>query len=238
MMYGIYFLLVLPVFGQLARGTNYVELLPLPYSYDALEPHIDEATMRLHHDKHHAAYVQKLNEAVSALGQLPLRPAVPLPTDPVDLARQLNTVSASLQSGAVDPFLVQQLVNNLGGHVNHAFFWPLLSTTGSTPLLPDAPLRAAIEVQFHSMETFVEKFTQTATRLFGSGWAWLAVDPKTAHLVITATKDQATPLSHGLEPVVGLDLWEHAYYLKYQNRRAGDIFPFFRGLKLQQANAN
>ena len=183
------------------------ELPALPYAFDALEPHIDARTMEIHHGKHHAAYVNNLNAALDKHPQL-------FDLSAEELVRDLSRVPEDIRTA---------VRNNGGGHVNHAFFWPLLSASGGGS--PVGELAAAITAELGSFDAFKEKFTTAATTRFGSGWAWLSLDAK-GKLVVASTANQDTPLSDGLTPVLGLDVWEHAYYLKYQNRRAEWVDAF------------
>jgi len=177
------------------------QLPELPYPYDALEPHIDARTMELHHSKHHQAYVNKLNDALSKVPELESKPLE-------DLLRDLNSVPEQVRTA---------VRNNGGGHFNHSLFWTVMGPgCGGTP---EGELAAAIQDAFGSFDSFKEQFSTTAAGVFGSGWAWLCVDPKTKGLLIKPSANQDTPLSEGLTPILALDVWEHAYYLKYQNRR-------------------
>jgi Fe-Mn family superoxide dismutase len=176
-------------------------LPPLPYPYDALEPHIDEQTMRIHHDKHHAAYVNNLNAALEghpALQQKSIE----------DLLGNLNAVPESIRTA---------VRNQGGGHANHAFFWELMRPGGPTE--PTGALADAIGQTFGGFAAFKEQFGKTCVGIFGSGWGWLSLD-RTGKLALEGTPNQDSPLMSGKTPVLGCDVWEHAYYLKYQNRRA------------------
>jgi superoxide dismutase, Fe-Mn family len=177
------------------------ELPALPYDYTALEPHIDEQTMHLHHDKHHAAYVTNLNNALQGQDALAALSAE-------DLVRRLSEVPAAIQ-GAVR--------NNGGGHVNHTMFWQIMKPNGGGT--PTGALASAIDGTFGSFDAFKTAFNDAGVKRFGSGWAWLALD-KNGKLQVTSTANQDNPLTDGLYPVLGNDVWEHAYYLKYQNKRA------------------
>jgi len=187
-------------------------LSPLPYAYDSLEPYIDSETMHLHHDKHHQTYVNNSNVAVESL-------AVDLQKlSPEELLKQLDKVPAEKLAA---------IKNNVGGHVNHTFFWELLKV--GTELKGE--LKAAIEKDFGSIDTFKEKFAAAATGRFGSGWAWLVV--QNGKLAVVSTPNQDTPIMgekfagvYGT-PILTLDVWEHAYYLKYQNRRVDYIGAFW-----------
>jgi Fe-Mn family superoxide dismutase len=175
--------------------------------------------MEIHHGKHHAAYVNNLNAALDKHPQL-----FELSID--DLLRDLSRIPEDIRTA---------VRNNGGGHANHAFFWPLLSPTGGGA--PVNELAAAIDAAFGSFDTFREKFATAATTRFGSGWAWLSVDDR-GKLVVTSTANQDTPLSDGQRPVLGLDVWEHAYYLNYQNRRPDYIAAFWNIVDWKRANAN
>jgi superoxide dismutase, Fe-Mn family len=174
------------------------EVPPLPYGYDALEPHIDEATMRVHHDKHHQAYVDKVNAALEG-------------TDWAD--RPIEDVIRNL--GQVPEDKRTAVRNNGGGHYNHTLFWESMSPDGGGE--PDGELAAAIESAFGSFADFQDKLKTTGVNQFGSGWSWLVHDG--SGLVIVGSANQDNPLTDGATPLLGVDVWEHAYYLKYQNRR-------------------
>ena len=179
----------------------------LPYAYDALEPHFDAKTMEIHHSKHHQAYITKANAALEG-------------TEYADkcmdqILKDIDSLPAELQG---------PIRNNGGGHSNHAMFWTLLSPTGGGA--PTGALAAAIESTFGSFDAFKEKFATAAATRFGSGWAWLSVD-STGALVVESTGNQDTPISHGNTPICGLDVWEHAYYLHYQNRRPDYVSAFW-----------
>jgi superoxide dismutase, Fe-Mn family len=190
----------------------------LPYSYDALEPYIDEATMRVHHDKHHVTYTTKLNEA--------LQGSTPATRSAEDLLRQLETTPAEIRTA---------VRNHGGGHVNHSLFWTVMSPQGGGQ--PEGDLASAVTGAFGSFETFREKFAAAAVGQFGSGWAWLVAAPG-GKLEIMATANQDSPLSMGKTPLLGLDVWEHAYYLKYQNRRPEYVQAFFNVIDWRQVAAN
>jgi Fe-Mn family superoxide dismutase len=193
-----------PRFAAADAPTPSFQLPPLPYPFEALEPHLDAETMKLHHDKHHATYVAKLNEAVAATPAL-----------------QGKSVEALVRDlGAVPDSVRTAVRNHGGGHLNHSLFWGSMSPPGEHGGgRPAGELAPAIASAFGSHESFVEKLTQAATGLFGSGWAWL-VAGEGGKLAIESTPNQDSPLSLGRQPLLGLDVWEHAYYLKYQNRRA------------------
>jgi superoxide dismutase, Fe-Mn family len=178
----------------------------LPYAYDALEPHIDEATMRVHHDKHHVTYTTKLNEAVAGS---------PLAARAVeDLVRQLETIPAEIRTA---------VRNHGGGHVNHNLFWAVMSPQGGGK--PEGELAGAIDGAFGSFDSFREKFTAAAVGQFGSGWAWLVKKPD-GKLAITTTSNAGCPLRDGDIPLLTLDVWEHAYYIDYRNARPKYIDTF------------
>ncbi|MDQ7986324.1 superoxide dismutase [Pseudomonas sp. G34] len=179
----------------------------LPYAYDALEPHIDAQTMEIHHSKHHQTYVNNLNAALEGnpLGELPVE----------ELLTRLKEVPED-KRGAV--------INNGGGHANHSLFWTVMSTNGGGE--PQGDLKAAIDSQLGGFEAFKEAFTKAALTRFGSGWAWLSVTPE-KKLVVESTGNQDSPLMNGNTPILGLDVWEHAYYLRYQNRRPEYIGAFY-----------
>jgi Fe-Mn family superoxide dismutase len=193
------------------------ELPALPYAFDALEPHIDARTMEVHHGKHHAAYVNNLN---AALEKHPALADVSLESLLVNLA----SVPADIRSA---------VQNNGGGHFNHSLFWPLLSASGGGE--PVGELAAAIIADFGSFDAFKEAFSNAAKTRFGSGWAWLSVDAF-GKLVVSSTANQDNPISDGLTPIIGLDVWEHAYYLNYQNRRPDYVAAFWNVIDWQQAN--
>ncbi|MGI9100437.1 MAG: superoxide dismutase [Solirubrobacteraceae bacterium] len=174
------------------------EVPPLPYAPDALEPHIDAQTMTLHHDKHHQAYVDKLNAALEG-------------SEHAD--KPIEEIIANLDAIPEDKRTAVR--NNGGGHLNHSLFWKTMSPDGGGA--PDGDLAAAIDSAFGSFDEFKEKFEAAGVGQFGSGWAWLVVDYD--GLAITSTPNQDNPISDGKSPLLGNDVWEHAYYLKYQNRR-------------------
>lgn len=189
------------------------EVPDLPYAFDALEPHIDARTMEIHHGKHHAAYVSKLNDAISGNADLEGKSIEELVSD-------LSAVPEGIR-GAVR--------NNGGGHANHSLFWTIMSPNGGGA--PTGDLAAAIDSAFGSFDAFKEKFAAAAATRFGSGWAWLCV--KDGEVAVCSTPNQDTPLMGedvagcGGTPILGLDVWEHAYYLNYQNRRPDYISAFW-----------
>ncbi|WP_413380171.1 superoxide dismutase [Alkalihalobacillus sp. 1P02AB] len=183
------------------------ELPQLPYAANALEPHIDETTMNIHHGKHHQTYITKLNAALEGHAELASKSIE-------DLVANLDSVPESIRTA---------VRNNGGGHANHKLFWELLSPNGGGA--PTGEVADAITSTFGSFEAFKEKFADAGANRFGSGWAWLVVaDGK---LEITSSPNQDSPLSDGKAPVLGLDVWEHAYYLNYQNRRPDYINAFW-----------
>ncbi len=177
------------------------ELPQLPYAYDALEPHIDARTMEIHHSKHHAAYTSNLNKALEGHDHLQGKSAEELLAD-------LNALPESIRMA---------VRNNGGGFVNHNLFWSIMSPDGGGA--PEGDLGQAIGSAFGGFDAFKEQFQSTAVGQFGSGWGWLAVD-SSGGLSVLSTPNQDTPISQGMTPILGLDVWEHAYYLNYQNRRA------------------
>lgn len=188
---------------------NMSHTLPaLPYAYDALEPHIDALTMEIHHSRHHQTYITNLN---AALADLPELAALPLEA----LLARIDSLPAQVQ-GAVR--------NHGGGHANHSLFWQVMSPQGGGE--PDGELAAAIERDLGGLESFRQAFTQAALSRFGSGWAWLVVDGR-GKLQVVSSANQDSPLMEGLTLILGLDVWEHAYYLKYQNKRPDYIAAFY-----------
>ncbi len=179
----------------------------LPYAGDALEPHIDAKTMEIHHDKHHNAYITKLNAAIegSTLGDQSIE----------DLCRNLDTVPENIHTA---------VRNNGGGHANHALFWTVMGPGGGGT--PEGALAAAIDSELGGFEAFKTAFSNAAATRFGSGWAWLSVD-STGKLVVESTPNQDNPWMTGSTPILGLDVWEHAYYLNYQNRRPDYVAAFW-----------
>ena len=179
----------------------------LPYAYDALEPHIDARTMEIHHTKHHQTYVDKLNAALEGV-QHPEGESVE------DLMRNFDKVPESAKTA---------VRNHGGGHANHSLWWTILTGGGGGE--PDGDLAAAVNEAFGDFSAFKEKFSTTATNVFGSGWAWLVLDG--GKLDVIGLPNQNSPLAEGKEPIMGLDVWEHAYYLNYQNRRPDYIAAFW-----------
>jgi superoxide dismutase, Fe-Mn family len=176
------------------------ELPPLPYPVDALEPHIDAKTMEIHHDKHHQAYITNANNALKDYPQHAAKPVAELIAD-------LSAVPEAIRTA---------VRNNAGGHANHSFFWLILGPNAGGS--PKGKLADAITSTFGSFDQFKEKFQAAGAGRFGSGWAWLVIN-KAGSLEITSTPNQDSPIMDGIKPVLGVDVWEHSYYLKYQNRR-------------------
>jgi len=180
----------------------------LPYPFDALEPHIDAKTMEIHHDKHHGTYVTRLNGALEKAPAFQNKPIE-------EILRSLDKIPKEVQTA---------VRNHGGGHYNHTLFWKMLAPKAGGK--PSGELARALDKKFGSFDTFKEQFTTAASNLFGSGWAWLVVDPS-GDLSVTTTPNQDNPISQGLTPIFGIDVWEHAYYLKYQNRRPDYITAFW-----------
>ena len=192
------------------------ELLPLPYAYNALEPHIDEQTMRVHHDKHHAAYVSNLNAA--------LEKHPDLQKDSVeDLLRGINSVPETIRTA---------VRNNGGGHANHTMFWQIMGPSAGDE--PTGAVADAIKSSFGSFVSLKEQLTKAAMGRFGSGWAWV-IDAG-GKLVVESSANQDSPLMEGKKVVFGLDVWEHAYYLKYQNRRADYVGAWWNTTNWAEVN--
>ncbi len=183
------------------------ELPNLPYAFDALEPHIDAKTMEIHHDKHHNTYVTGLNDALSGKSEFE--------------GKSVEEIIANLD--AVPEDVRTAVRNNGGGHANHSLFWQLLSANGGGE--PTSELKEAIDAKFGSLDAFKEKFAAAAKTRFGSGWAWLVLS--NGELEIMSTPNQDSPIMEGKTPLLGLDVWEHAYYLNYQNRRPDYISAFW-----------
>jgi Fe-Mn family superoxide dismutase len=188
----------------------------LPYAYDALEPFFDAQTMELHHTKHHQTYVDKLNAALDGHEKLQKLSAK-------DLLMDLNSVPENIRVAAR---------NHGGGHFNHSFWWPMLRKD----VRYGGDVAKAIDSKFGGYDEFKDKFSNAATLLFGSGWTWLV--SSNGDLDIMSTPNQDNPFSHGLTPILGIDVWEHAYYLKYQNRRPDYISAFFNVINWDQVNEN
>ncbi|MEX0593746.1 MAG: superoxide dismutase [Balneolaceae bacterium] len=194
------------------------ELPKLPYDYDALEPHIDKRTMTIHHTKHHQGYTNKLNAALEghAFAKLPVE----------EVLQRVDELPESKR---------QAVINNGGGYANHNLFWEVLSPNGGGN--PSGDLAKAIDKAFGSIDKFKEAFAQAAATRFGSGWAWLCKN-KSGELVVTSTPNQDSPYMEGLTPILGLDVWEHAYYLNYQNRRPDYIDAFWNVVNWKKAAEN
>ena len=192
-------------------------ILPeLPYAKDALEPHIDELTMTLHHDKHHNTYVTNLNAAIEKYPELGEKSIE-------ELVANLNDVPEDIRTA---------VRNNGGGHANHAFFWEIMGPNGGGE--PTGAIKDAIDAKFGSYDAFKEQFTAAATGRFGSGWAWLVSN--NGELEVTSTPNQDSPLTEGKTPLLGLDVWEHAYYKKYSNVRPDYIKAFFNVINWDEVN--
>lgn len=189
------------------------ELPQLPYAYDALEPHIDKETMEIHHTKHHNTYVTNLNAAVEGTEFADLSIE--------DLMKKINEVPADKKTA---------VVNNGGGHYNHSLFWTLLATGKEA----NGEVVDAINAKFGSLDAFKEEFAKAATTRFGSGWAWLVVN--NGELEVVSTPNQENPLMEGKTPILGLDVWEHAYYLNYQNKRPDYIAAFWNVVNWEKVN--
>lgn len=195
------------------------ELPPLPYAYNALEPYIDEKTMIVHYTGHHKAYVENLNKLVAE--------------NPVLKGKNLEEVIQAIPS--LPKELATAVKNNAGGHFNHSFFWPLMKPNGGGK--PTGKIADAITKKFGSFEKFQEEFNAVAKKVFGSGWAWLVVDPK-GQLCIVSMQNQDPVQLQGYKPVMGLDVWEHAYYLKYQNKRPDYIAAWWHVVNWDQVEQN
>lgn len=190
----------------------------LPYDYDALEPHIDERTMKIHHTKHHQGYTNKVNAALEGHDFADL--------DIEEVLRRINEVPADKK---------QAVINSGGGYANHNLFWTILSPNGGGN--PDGELAEAINDTFGSFDKFKEEFSAAAGGRFGSGWAWLSVDGS-GNLVVHSTANQDSPLMDGYTPIMGIDVWEHAYYLNYQNRRPDYVSAFWNVVNWDQVAEN
>lgn len=190
----------------------------LPYGYDDLEPHIDGRTMRIHHGKHHQGYTTKVNAALEghAFADLPIE----------EVLQRIQEVPENIR---------QAVINNGGGYANHKLFWEILSPSGGGT--PSGELASAIERAFGSFDTFKEQFSAASAGQFGSGWGWLCVD-STGDLKVLSTPNQDSPYMNGLTPILGLDVWEHAYYLHYQNRRPDYIQSFWNIVNWAKVNEN
>jgi Fe-Mn family superoxide dismutase len=189
----------------------------LPYAYDALEPHIDAQTMEIHHTKHHAAYMNNLNAALEKYPELQS-------VEAEDLLRKIDTVPEEIRT---------VVRNHGGGYVNHNLFWRVMAPNAGGRA--DGPVGRAIEETFGSFDAFKDQFTKAATGRFGSGWAWLVLDPA-GKLQVISTANQDSPLMEGHTPLLGLDVWEHAYYLKYQWRRPDYIQAWWNVVNWEEVN--
>ncbi|MDA3442142.1 superoxide dismutase [Acinetobacter bereziniae] len=188
----------------------------LPYAYDALEPNIDTQTMEIHHTKHHQTYINNINAAIEGTEWEKLSVEA--------LVSKVNEVPAELKNN---------VINNAGGHANHSLFWTVMSPQGGGE--PSKEIAEAIEKDVGGFEKFKEAFTKAALTRFGSGWAWLSVTPE-KKVIVESSANQDSPLMNGNIPVLGLDVWEHAYYLKYQNRRPEYIAAFFNVINWEEVN--
>lgn len=188
----------------------------LPYAYDALEPNIDAKTMEIHHSKHHQTYINNINGAIAGTEWEKLSVE--------DLVAKVNEVPTDLKN---------MVINNAGGHANHSLFWTVMSPQGGGQ--PTGAVAKAIDEQLGGFDTFKEAFTKAAISRFGSGWAWLSVTPE-RNLIVESSANQDSPLMHGHTPILGLDVWEHAYYLKYQNRRPEYINAFYNVVDWNEVN--
>lgn len=193
------------------------KLPPLPYEYNALEPHIDEQTMRIHHTKHHQTYVDKLNGALEKHPELASKPVE-------ELLKNINAVPEDIRTA---------VRNHGGGHANHTFFWNVMSAHGGKP---SEHLMHHIDETFGSFDKFKEEFTNAALNRFGSGWAWLVLDH--GKLAVISTANQDSPLMEGKTPLLGIDVWEHAYYLKHQSARAKYVESFWHVVNWAQVEKN
>jgi Fe-Mn family superoxide dismutase len=192
-------------------------LPPLPYPFNALEPHIDARTMEIHHGKHHAAYVTNVNKALEGRGIAE--------KSIEDLCRNIEKIPDDIRTA---------VRNNGGGHANHSMFWLIMSPGGGRK--PSGDLAKAIDSELGGFDKFNEQFTNAAITRFGSGWAWLSVD-KGGKLLIESTPNQDNPYMEGRTPILGVDVWEHAYYLKYQNKRPDYLAAFFNVIDWKAADA-
>ena len=188
----------------------------LPYAYDALEPNIDAKTMEIHHSKHHQTYINNINGAIAGTEWEKLSVE--------DLVAKVNEVPTDLKN---------MVINNAGGHANHSLFWTVMSPQGGGQ--PTGAVAKAIDEQLGSFDAFKDAFTKAAISRFGSGWAWLSVTPE-RNLIVESSANQDSPLMHGHTPILGLDVWEHAYYLKYQNRRPEYINAFYNVVDWDEVN--
>ncbi|MGE8644092.1 superoxide dismutase [Acinetobacter vivianii] len=188
----------------------------LPYAYDALEPNIDTKTMEIHHSKHHQTYINNINGAIEGTEWEKLSVE--------ELVAKVNEVPAELKN---------MVINNAGGHANHSLFWTVMSPQGGG--VPTGDIAKAIDQQLGGFDAFKDAFTKAAISRFGSGWAWLSVTP-VGKIIVESSANQDSPLMHGHTPILGLDVWEHAYYLKYQNRRPEYIAAFYNVVDWDEVN--
>lgn len=195
------------------------ELPPLPYPFAALEPHIDAKTMEIHHDKHHQTYITNANNALKDYPELAAKPVE-------ELLANLSAVPEAIRTA---------VRNNAGGHANHSFFWKILGPNAGGS--PKGKLAEAVNSTFGSFDQFKEKLQAAGAGRFGSGWAWLVVN-KENKLEITSTPNQDNPISDGLKPILGVDMWEHAYYLHYQNRRPEYLKAFWNVVNWDEVQKN
>lgn len=195
------------------------EIDPLPYAYDALEPHIDEQTMQIHHDKHHQAYANNLNAALEKHPNLQSKSAV-------ELIRDLNAIPEEIRAA---------VRNNAGGVVNHNFFWKVMAPNAGGA--PTGAIAKAIDEAFGSFEAFKTQFNEAGAKRFGSGWAWLVKDGS-GKLQVVSTPNQDNPISEGHTPLLGNDVWEHAYYLNYQNQRPKYLEAWWNVVNWDEVNKN
>lgn len=203
--------------ATIAQNTTVIELPPLPYDYKALEPHIDAKTMEFHHDKHHAAYVKNLNTALDKHPELKNKSVE-------EMLRDLNSVPEDIRT---------TIRNNGGGHLNHSMFWRIMKPKGGGE--PTGAIANAIKQNFGSFEAFKKQFNEAGSKQFGSGWAWL-VRSRDGKLQVINTPNQDSPLMQGLYPIMGNDVWEHAYYLNYQNRRADYLDAWWNVINWEEIN--
>ncbi len=206
------------VSGNMLGSAQVYVLPPLLYGFDALEPYIDKETMRIHYTKHHQAYVNKLNAALKEYPEVSKKPLEYLLTHTNEIPEAIRTA----------------VINNGGGHWNHSFFWQCMTPESTKPVGVSKEL---IEKQFGSFEEFKKEFNRAALSVFGSGWAWLVLDKK-GSLKVIATANQDSPLTLGLIPLLTLDVWEHAYYLKYQNRRVDYSDAWWHVVNWEQVEKN
>lgn len=205
--------------GQPQNNEGKFVLIPLPYSYDALEPYIDAKTMEIHHNKHEQAYVDNLNKAIANYAELYSKTTE-------QMLKNLDDIPTDIR---------QSVINNAGGVYNHEFFWSIMSPKHDQS--PSGNLLKAIDSTFGSFDEFKKLFTEAALSVFGSGWAWLVKDSNNKLCIIT-TANQDSPISNNLTPIIGLDVWEHAYYLKNQNRRKEYIDNWWHVVNWEQAEKN